>query len=129
SVLIDFNATLFFCLHLINIEQTKNPESNQVYNSRKHEGSRLAAFFLCTLKKYFAKLPHQHHKPKSTMHISWNEIKARALRFSKEWENESREHAEAKTFWDEFFHIFDISRPKLASFEEPVKKLNDQYGF
>jgi type I restriction-modification system DNA methylase subunit len=77
----------------------------------------------------FAKLPHQQHKPKTTMHISWNEIKARALRFSKEWENESREHAEAKTFWDEFFHIFDISRRKLASFEEPVKKLNDQYGF
>lgn len=63
------------------------------------------------------------------MPISWNEIKDRALRFQKEWAGETREHAEAKTFWDEFFQIFDISRRKLASFEEPVKKLNNQFGF
>lgn len=63
------------------------------------------------------------------MPISWNEIRDRALHFSKEWEHEYREHAEAKTFWDQFFHIFDISRRKLASFEEPVKKLNDENGF
>lgn len=30
------------------------------------------------------------------MPISWNEIKSRALAFSKEWENDSREDAEAK---------------------------------
>ncbi len=63
------------------------------------------------------------------MPISWNEIKDRALLFSKEWADETREHAEAKTFWDQFFHIFDISRRKLASFEFPVKKLNEEYGF
>lgn len=63
------------------------------------------------------------------MPISWNEIKDRALHFSKEWADETRENAEAKTFWDQFFHIFDINRRKLASFEEPVKKLNNKYGF
>lgn len=63
------------------------------------------------------------------MALSWNEIKDRALRFSKEWAEESREHAEAKTFWDEFFNVFGISRRRVATFEEPVKKLNDQYGF
>jgi len=61
--------------------------------------------------------------------LSWNEIKDRALKFSNDWKDETREHAEAKTFWDEFFHIFGISRRRVASFEEPVKKLNTQTGF
>jgi len=37
------------------------------------------------------------------MPLSWNEIKSRAIEFSKEWENESSEDAEAKSFWDGFF--------------------------
>ena len=40
--------------------------------------------------------------------ISWNEIKQRALEFSKEWENETREDAEAKSFWDGFFGVFGL---------------------
>ncbi|MDM8564679.1 class I SAM-dependent DNA methyltransferase [Candidatus Halobeggiatoa sp. HSG11] len=63
------------------------------------------------------------------MALSWNEIKDRALKFSKEWQGETREHAEAKSFWDGFFHIFGMSRRRLASFEQSVKKLNDKYGF
>ncbi len=34
------------------------------------------------------------------MPLSWNEIKTRATTFSKEWENETSEDAEAKSFWD-----------------------------
>ncbi|MFK5970791.1 MAG: class I SAM-dependent DNA methyltransferase [Candidatus Marithrix sp.] len=63
------------------------------------------------------------------MALSWNEIKDRALKFSKEWQGETREYAEAKSFWDGFFHIFGMSRRRLASFEQPVKKLNNKYGF
>lgn len=63
------------------------------------------------------------------MAISWNEIKHRAMDFSREWADESREQAEAKSFWDDFFHVFGISRRRVASFEEPVKKLDDNYGF
>ncbi len=37
------------------------------------------------------------------MPLSWNEIKARSLAFSKEWEHDSSEDAEAKSFWDGFF--------------------------
>ena len=59
------------------------------------------------------------------MPLSWNEIKSRAIKFSKEWENVSSEKAEAKTFWDEFFDVFGITRRRVASFEEPVKKLGD----
>jgi hypothetical protein len=61
--------------------------------------------------------------------ISWNEIKDRAMAFSREFAGETREHAEAKSFWDAFFHVFDINRRRMASFEEPVKNLDDNYGF
>jgi len=62
------------------------------------------------------------------MALSWNEIKNRAISFSKEWESEEREHAESQSFWNDFFHIFGITRRRVASFEEPVKKLGDKRG-
>ena len=62
------------------------------------------------------------------MALSWNEIKNRAINFSKEWEKEQREHAESQSFWIDFFNIFGISRKRVASFEEPVKKLGEQRG-
>lgn len=34
------------------------------------------------------------------MPLSWNEIRDRALAFSREWNNECSEDAEAKSFWD-----------------------------
>lgn len=63
------------------------------------------------------------------MPLSWNEIKSRAIAFSKTWENESSEDAEAKSFWDGFFNVFGITRKRVASFEEPVKKLGEKQGF
>ena len=63
------------------------------------------------------------------MPISWNEIRARALAFSKEWEGETSEKAEAKTFWDSFFNVFGVSRRRVASFEEPAKKTDGQGGY
>ncbi len=63
------------------------------------------------------------------MPLSWNEIKDRALKFSKDWAQESSERAEAKTFWDEFFNIFGISRKRVATFETKVKKLDGKDGY
>jgi hypothetical protein len=63
------------------------------------------------------------------MPISWNEIRQNAIRFSREWAEERREDAEAKTFWDDFFTVFGMRRRLLATFEEPVKKINGQYGY
>ena len=63
------------------------------------------------------------------MPLSWNEIKSRAIAFSKTWETESSEDAEAKSFWDGFFNVFGITRKRVASFEEPVKKLGEKQGF
>lgn len=63
------------------------------------------------------------------MPLSWNEIKSRAIAFSKEWEHESSEDAEAKTFWGEFFDVFGISRRRVATFEQAVKKGDSKQGF
>ncbi len=63
------------------------------------------------------------------MPISWNEIRNRAIAFSKEWAEVSREDAEAQTFWNEFFAVFGIKRRTVASFEEPVKKISGEWGF
>lgn len=63
------------------------------------------------------------------MPLSWNEIKSRAIEFSKEWEGESRERAEKDSFWNDFFNVFGISRRRVASFEKAVKKLNNKQGF
>lgn len=56
------------------------------------------------------------------MPLSLNEIKDRALAFSREWQGAQVERAEAQSFWNDFFTVFGISRRRIASFEEPVKK-------
>jgi len=63
------------------------------------------------------------------MPLSWNEIKSRATAFSKEWENEVSEDAEAKSFWDDFFNVFGIGRRRVATFEQQVKKIDQKTGF
>jgi len=62
------------------------------------------------------------------MPLSWNEIKHRAIAFSKEWKGETRESAERQSFWNDFFNVFGIKRRVVASFEEPVRKLSGHWG-
>src|SRR5258708_40171976 len=63
------------------------------------------------------------------MPLSWNEIRHRAIAFSKEWTGAKREQAEKQTFWNEFFDVFGIRRRTVASFEEPVRKISGDYGY
>ena len=63
------------------------------------------------------------------MALSWNEIKTRAIAFSKEWENETSEDAEAKSFWDDFFNVFGVGRRRVATFEQQIKKTDKKTGF
>jgi len=62
------------------------------------------------------------------MPLTQTEIQSRAYAFAKEWRQTTRERAESQTFWNEFFEIFGLSRRRVASFEEPVKKLGDLRG-
>ncbi len=63
------------------------------------------------------------------MALSWNEIKSRAIEFSKEWKDDFNEHAEAKSFMDAFFNVFGIPRRRVADFEQTVKKEDGRQGF
>jgi hypothetical protein len=63
------------------------------------------------------------------MPISWNEIKDRAIAFSKEWDGTHSEEADAKPFLVEFFNVFGINQRKVGSFEHKVKKLGDGDGY
>ena len=61
--------------------------------------------------------------------ISWNEIRHRALSFSRSWSEATREQADKQTFWNEFFDVFGIARRTVAAFEEPVRRLTGTTGF
>lgn len=63
------------------------------------------------------------------MALIWNEIKDRALKFSKEWEDTLSEDAEAKSFLDAFFNVFGIPRKKIGTFEHRIKKLDEGDGY
>ena len=49
------------------------------------------------------------------MPISWNEIRDRALKFSRKWAGARSESAEKQTFWNEFFDVFGIQRREVAA--------------
>jgi len=55
--------------------------------------------------------------------LSWNEIKSRALTFSRTWSDAANEDSQGKPFWIDFFEIFGITDKRVATFEHAVKKL------
>lgn len=63
------------------------------------------------------------------MPISLNEIRSRAYAFANEHKYDTDEDAEAKTFWDEFFNIFGVSRRRVATFEKRVHKIDGRDGY
>jgi hypothetical protein len=63
------------------------------------------------------------------MRLSWNEIRARAAEFAREWQDAHYESGETQSFYNDFFQVFGVKRRKVASFEEPVKLLGDKRGF
>jgi len=56
-------------------------------------------------------------------HLSWNEVRDRAIKFSRRWKETDSERSEKQTFWNEFFDVFGIRRASIASFEENVRNL------
>lgn len=63
------------------------------------------------------------------MRLSWNEIRARAATFAKEWANDGYEKGQTQLFYRDFFEVFGVPVKRVASFEEPVKNLGDKRGF
>jgi len=63
------------------------------------------------------------------MPLSLNEIKDRALAFSREWEGARAERAEAQTFWNEFFAVFGISRRTLNGWHSSLSCTTSTQAF
>ncbi len=63
------------------------------------------------------------------MRLSWNEIRARAAGFAREWADETYEKGETQSFYNEFFQIFGVRRRTVARYEEHVRRLDDTSGF
>lgn len=57
-------------------------------------------------------------------HLSWNEVRDRAIRFSREWSRATSERSDKQTFWNEFFDVFGVRRASVASFEANVRNLH-----
>lgn len=62
------------------------------------------------------------------MRLSWNEIRSRAARFSREWEGEGYEKGQTQLFYRDFFDTFGVPIRRVAAFEEPVRNLGDRPG-
>jgi len=61
--------------------------------------------------------------------LSWNEIRARAAAFAREWTDAAYEKGEAQSFYNEFFEIFGVRRRTVARYEEHVTRLDNSSGF
>ena len=63
------------------------------------------------------------------INLSWNEVRDRAIAFSRAFGEETSEAGGKQTFWNEFFHIFGKERRTVATFEVPVKNLRGKYNY
>ena len=54
------------------------------------------------------------------MNLGWNEIKGRAMKFSKKYKDAKDEFAEAQSFLNDFFDVFGVDRKRVATFETKV---------
>lgn len=63
------------------------------------------------------------------MPLSLNEIRDRALAFSRDWAGTTSERAEAQSFWNAFFNVFGVDRRRVAVFEQKAKRFSgSQHG-
>ena len=60
---------------------------------------------------------------------SWNSVRARANKFSKEWKGQGYEKGETALFYRDFFDIFQINVRRVAQFEQYVKLLGNKRGY
>ena len=58
------------------------------------------------------------------MPITFQEIGSRALAFSREWKHAESEDADAKSFWDAFFHLFGF----IAGYRKHVLREQDPFN-
>ena len=63
------------------------------------------------------------------MHLSWNEVRNRAVRFAEKWRDAAYEKGETQSFYDDFFRVFGIRSHSVARYEQHVSKLDNSSGY
>ena len=63
------------------------------------------------------------------MRLDWNDIRARAAEFSRDWHDAAYEKGETQSFYNDFFEVFGVPRRRVASFERAVKPRPGERGF
>lgn len=63
------------------------------------------------------------------MILGWNDIKKRALAFSKKYKDARDEFAEAQSFLNDFFDVFGVDRKRVATFETKVTMGTKKNGY
>lgn len=63
------------------------------------------------------------------MRLSWNEMRASAANFARDWREAGYEKSETQSFYNDFFAIFGVKRRSVAVYEKRVERLNNSSGF
>lgn len=63
------------------------------------------------------------------MRLDWNDIRARAAVFAREWDGKGREKEHTQSFYEDFFEVFGVPRRRVASFEHGVKLGDGKRGY
>ncbi|TSC76025.1 MAG: DNA methyltransferase [Parcubacteria group bacterium Gr01-1014_31] len=62
--------------------------------------------------------------------LNWNEIRAQAVAFAREWAGQTSEVGEYQSFWNEFFEVYGIRRRTVARYQEKVNLIGERHrGF
>lgn len=61
--------------------------------------------------------------------LDWNDIRAKAAAFARDWSEAHYEKGETQTFYNEFFELFGVPRRRVASYEQAVKLNAKASGF
>ena len=63
------------------------------------------------------------------MRLSWNEVRARAAAFTRDWQDAAYEKGETQSFYNDFFEVFGVRRRTVARYEERVASLDNRSGY
>ncbi len=61
--------------------------------------------------------------------LTRNDIRSRLSAFAKQWQQASRENADAKLFWARFYECFGIRPESATLYEHEVRKIGGGHGF
>ena len=62
------------------------------------------------------------------MRLSWNEVRAQAAEFARDWADATYEKGETQSFYNAFFRVFGVQRWSVARYETHVAKLDSRSG-